>query len=124
MSLEPTLFAGCKPEVAAFNGRILAVGPGARAAAGRKAEVVRLSGESWPGLIDSHIHLEGLADRTLIVDLTGSGSREDALSRVREAAKALPKDGKPITTWANRDEAFLDVARGIRRVVEELTKSS
>jgi hypothetical protein len=38
--------------------------------------------------------------------------------------KALPKDGKPITTWANRDEAFLDVAKGIRRVVEELTKSS
>lgn len=38
--------------------------------------------------------------------------------------KALPKDGKPITTWSNRDEAFLDVARGIRRVVEELTKST
>ena len=35
---------------------------------------------------------------------------------------ALPRDGKPITTWANEDEAFLDVARGIRRVAEELSK--
>ncbi len=32
--------------------------------------------------------------------------------------QALPKDGKPITLWANRDNAFLDVARGIRSVVE------
>jgi hypothetical protein len=37
--------------------------------------------------------------------------------------KALPRDGKPVTTWPNRDEAFLDVAKGIRRVVEELTKN-
>jgi len=34
--------------------------------------------------------------------------------------KALPKDGKPVSSWKNRDEAFLDVARGIRAVVEEL----
>ena len=35
--------------------------------------------------------------------------------------KALPKDGKAITTWANRDEAFLDVAKGIRKIVEDLS---
>jgi hypothetical protein len=34
--------------------------------------------------------------------------------------QALPKDAKPITTWANEDEAFLDVALGIRRVAEQL----
>lgn len=34
--------------------------------------------------------------------------------------KPLPKDGKPITSWANRDEAFYDVAGGIRKAVEEL----
>jgi WD40 repeat protein len=34
--------------------------------------------------------------------------------------QALPKDAKPITTWLNRDEAWLDVARGIRRAVQEL----
>jgi len=31
-----------------------------------------------------------------------------------------PTDGKPITRWADRDEAFLDVARQIRRAIEEL----
>jgi hypothetical protein len=32
--------------------------------------------------------------------------------------QALPKDGKPVTSWANEDEAFTDVARGIRSAVE------
>jgi tetratricopeptide (TPR) repeat protein len=32
----------------------------------------------------------------------------------------LPTNGKPITDWQNQDSAFLDVARGIRRVVEGL----
>jgi hypothetical protein len=31
--------------------------------------------------------------------------------------QGLPKDARPITTWANRDEAFADVARVIREVV-------
>jgi TIR domain len=36
--------------------------------------------------------------------------------------QALPTDGKPVTGrgWHNRDEAFADVAQGIRKVVEEL----
>jgi hypothetical protein len=34
--------------------------------------------------------------------------------------QALPKDGHPVTSWSNRDEALLDVARGIRAVAEEL----
>lgn len=33
---------------------------------------------------------------------------------------ALPRDGKPVTSWSKRDEALLDVAKGIRRVVEEM----
>jgi hypothetical protein len=36
---------------------------------------------------------------------------------------ALPKDAKPITTWPNEDEAFLDVAHGIQRVAEELRRN-
>ena len=35
--------------------------------------------------------------------------------------QALPKDAKPVTSWANADEACLDVAQGIRRVAQELT---
>ncbi|HEV2141533.1 MAG TPA: amidohydrolase [Candidatus Dormibacteraeota bacterium] len=88
---SPVLFAGCKPEVAAFDGRIIAVGAGARAAAGRGAELVRLRGTAWPGLIDSHIHLEGLAERKLTLDLTGAKSLTESLERVKDWAKPLPK---------------------------------
>jgi len=35
---------------------------------------------------------------------------------------ALPTDGKPVTTCGKRDAAFLNVATGIRRVVESLTQ--
>ncbi len=34
--------------------------------------------------------------------------------------KALPKDGKPVVSWSNHDEAFLDVAKGIRAVANSL----
>lgn len=33
--------------------------------------------------------------------------------------QALPKDGKPVTSWLNRDEAWNDVAKGIKKVLEE-----
>ncbi len=38
--------------------------------------------------------------------------------------QALPKDAKPISTWNNIDEATLDVARGVMKVVEELANES
>ncbi|MBD2124864.1 toll/interleukin-1 receptor domain-containing protein [Microcoleus sp. ZQ-A2] len=37
--------------------------------------------------------------------------------------QALPKNAKPVTTWQNQDEAFLNIAQGIRRAVEEIAKS-
>jgi hypothetical protein len=37
--------------------------------------------------------------------------------------QALPKDAKPITTWQNRDAAFVNVVEGIRQIVEEVPKS-
>ncbi|HYU64609.1 MAG TPA: amidohydrolase [Verrucomicrobiae bacterium] len=96
--------------MASFDGRIIAVGPKAREAAGRRAEVVKLRGVAWPGLIDSHIHLEGMADRKLTVDLTGASDLREALARVKEWAKGLPKDGWLIGSgWYNDawpDRAF------------------
>ena len=84
------LFTGCMPEVAAGpDGRILEVGAHARAAAGRSAEVVRLRGQAWPGLIDSHLHLEGLADRHLTLDLIGTASLDGVLSRIAAWADGL-----------------------------------
>jgi len=90
--IEPVLFAGCKPEVAAFDGRIIAVGAAASAAAGRRAEVVRLHGQAWPGLTDSHIHLEGLADRRLTVDLSGAADLRETQARVKTWARPLKKE--------------------------------
>jgi len=36
--------------------------------------------------------------------------------------QALPKDARPVTTWTNRDEAWVNVAQGIRQTVEKLRK--
>jgi len=33
---------------------------------------------------------------------------------------ALPKDGRPITAWPDRDEACMNVAEGVMKVVNEL----
>jgi predicted amidohydrolase YtcJ len=122
--IQNILFAGCAPEVAAApDGRIIAVGEKARAAAGRGAEVVRLRGTAWPGLIDAHIHLEGLADRHLNLDLTGADSLEAATALIKHWAARLPKDAWVVGSgWYNdawTDPAFptrqqLDAAAGGR----------
>ncbi|MGF1537512.1 MAG: toll/interleukin-1 receptor domain-containing protein [Elainellaceae cyanobacterium] len=36
--------------------------------------------------------------------------------------KAMPEDGKPVTQWSDRDEAFLNAVQGIRRALESLSK--
>jgi predicted amidohydrolase YtcJ len=126
MSAGVVLFAGCEPEVAGGpDGRILAVGDGARAAAGRGAEVIRLRGMALPGLIDSHVHLEGLADDHLTLDVGGTASLEEALQRVETWAGKLPPDAWVVGAgWYNDlwpNPAFptrrhLDTAAGGRPV--------
>ena len=34
--------------------------------------------------------------------------------------QTLPKGGKPVTTWANRDQAYTDIAKGIRKILNSL----
>ena len=34
--------------------------------------------------------------------------------------QALPKDAQPVTSWPNQDEAYTNIARGIRAVAKEL----
>ena len=38
--------------------------------------------------------------------------------------QCLPRDGKAVTTWRNRDEAFLDIAQGLRGAIEQQTSSA
>jgi hypothetical protein len=35
--------------------------------------------------------------------------------------QCLPYNAEPVTLWSNRDEAFLDIAKGIRTVIERLS---
>lgn len=37
---------------------------------------------------------------------------------------ATPTDGKPVTQWADRDQAFLEVAKGIRAAAEKLVSGA
>jgi hypothetical protein len=34
--------------------------------------------------------------------------------------QALPRDGKPVVTWDSQDEAWVNVAKGLRQVVERI----
>jgi hypothetical protein len=102
------------------------------------------AGEEWVGEIDSHLSSADLI--LLLVSPSFVASRycydmemQRALARdtSREARvipvilrpvdwqslpfgklQALPKDGKPVTRWSNRDQAFLDIAQGIRRAAQ------
>src|SRR5262249_45089243 len=38
--------------------------------------------------------------------------------------QALPEKGKAVTTWKNRDEAYADIARGIRQAVMSLEEAA
>lgn len=38
--------------------------------------------------------------------------------------QALPRDAKPVVTWGSRDEAWLDVARGLRQVVAAMSATT
>lgn len=107
-------------------------------------------GKEWQGEIDSHISKSKIILLLVSPDFLSSDYCYDVeMKRAMElhdskAARvipvilrpvdwhsapfgklqALPKDGKPITTWPNRDEAFLNVAQGIRQVIQELQEQS
>lgn len=104
------------------------------------------AGREWAGEIDKHLKSAGIilllvssdflnSDYIFDVELKKAMERHQAKETVVvpvilrpcdwETAVfgkllALPKDGKAVTTWANRDEAFTDIARGIRKVAERL----
>jgi predicted amidohydrolase YtcJ len=75
--------------IAVKNERILWVGSNqdSRAYVGRKTRVIDLHGNTvLPGLTDSHYHLSEVGERELILNLEGTTSLEEFLSKVREQA--------------------------------------
>lgn len=59
-------------------------------------------------------HAEGEVEIIPVI-LRDCDWRFEPLSRFQ----ALPIDGKPVTSWVNRDEAFSNVARGIREAIKK-----
>ncbi len=99
--------------LAVRGGRIVYLGPDAGAAAyrGPATEVIDLRGRAvTPGLIDAHSHLTGLGQALAQVDLVGTGSYAEVVSRVAAAAADAPAGawvrgrGWDQNDWA--DEAF------------------
>ena len=80
--------------LAVRGGRILFVGSDveARALASRSATVIDLGGRTVvPGIVDAHAHLLGLGNLLRRVNLAGSSSYDEVISRV----KAFSKDVRP-----------------------------
>jgi predicted amidohydrolase YtcJ len=74
------------------NGRFIAVGNETLAKVYPKATMVDAKGQMMlPGLIDAHGHLLNLGLNMLRVDLRGTPSLKDALSSIKDYAKANPE---------------------------------
>jgi hypothetical protein len=108
------------------------------------------AGTEWAGQIDQHLNAAHFILLLISADFLGSRYCHDVEMRramerheagearvipvilrpcdwhtaVFGRLQALPKDGKPVTKWQNRDEAFTDVARGIRAAVSDLSAAT
>jgi len=108
------------------------------------------AGREWEGEIDTHLNTADIILLLISADFLASDYCYDVeIKRAMERhdageahvipvilrpvfwkgspfgkLQALPKDARPVTTWANRDKAFLNVAQGIRAAVEELVGPS
>jgi TIR domain-containing protein len=103
------------------------------------------AGREWEGEIDSHLRSAQIILFLVSANLLASDYVYDvelklAMTRHREneavvipiilrpcdwqesplgKLQPLPTDGRPVTTWQDRDEAFLNVTKGIRLVIKE-----
>jgi len=104
--------------------RVYAQAPAERPAA---AVVIDLAGATVvPGLVDAHLHLDGLGSKQREVDLVGTTSAADAVARLRAYLEANPGDGPVVgfgwdqNDWARKeypDQGSLDAVAGQRPVV-------
>jgi hypothetical protein len=105
------------------------------------------AGDDWRGAIDSHLEKARVVLLLVSADFIASDYCYDvetkrALQRQRtgealvipvvlracdwnsapfSSLQAVPKDAKPVTSWANRDEAWCDVTRRIREALTRLS---
>ena len=97
--------------VAIRGGKIVYVGSdkGALALRGKRTRVIDLNGATViPGLVDSHTHFVELGAKLVSVDLTDVATEAQAVAKVAERAKSVPKGewifgaGWDEGAWANR----------------------
>ena len=107
------------------------------------------AGKEWEGEINTHLHSAHVILLLISSDFLASdycyGVELDRAMERHEAGEArvipvilravewkdaqfgrlqaLPTDARPISSWPNLDEAFANVARGIRVAIEELTQN-
>jgi TIR domain len=106
-------------------------------------------GTEWAGVIDTHLQTAAIILLLVSADFLASDYCYDIeMQRAMERheagearvipiilrpmdwysapfgkLQALPRGGRPVTSWPNQDEAFLDIARGIRSIAEELAQN-
>lgn len=107
-----------------------------------------LPGQEWDGEIDENLKTADIilllvsddflaSDYCWDVEVTQAMERHEAKDAcvipiiLREVdwtkapfgkLQALPKNAEPVTNWTNQDQAFTDIAKGIRKVAESLKK--
>ena len=120
----PTTNGTWRPDAAAVairDGKIIYVGSdkGALALRGKRTRVIDLNGATViPGLVDSHTHFIELGAKLESVDLTDVATEAQAVAKVAERAKSVPKGewifgaGWDEGAWANRypDKQHLSAA--------------
>ncbi len=103
-------------------------------------------GQEWEGQIDRHLEEADIilllissdflaSDYCYDIEMQRALARHEAADAVVipvmirpvdrtdapfETLQALPTDARPVTTWDNQDEAWLNVAQGIRQAAERL----
>src|SRR6266699_3179903 len=88
-----------------------------------------LPGTDWAQAIDEHLERASVILLLISADFLASDycyglemqRAVDWKGAPFAHLQALPIGAKPITKWSNRDEAFTNVAAGIRRVIEDLS---
>ena len=108
--------------VAIKGGRILFVGTRAEAEQlrGDQTEVRDLSGATIvPGLIESHVHLENLGASLERVNLVGVKTEAEAVDRVAERARMVPK-GEWIIGWGWDEGAWASKYPDLRLLSERV----
>jgi hypothetical protein len=104
------------------------------------------AGTEWKDTIDEHLESAGVILLLVSADFLASDYCYDlemkrAMERQAEGTarvipiilrncdwsdapfgklQALPKNAKPVKSWADQDEAFTDIATGIRRAIAEI----